>query len=262
MKYFDTHAHYYDERYTEEGVEVTKLLSDLLSDSVGYIINVATCPENAKICIKEAKKHENMYTAIGIHPCDTRFLTDMSKELKEIRDMITDPSSKCVCLGEIGLDYHYPETDKERQLRYFEAQMKMAEELGIPVALHDRESHEDVMNVIRKFKGGVRGVLHSFSGSVEMARELISLGYMISFSGTLTFKNARKPKEVAAAIPKDRILIETDAPYLAPHPNRGKLNHSGYLSFTNSHLAEILCISDEECAALTSDNAKRFFGIK
>ena len=261
MKYFDTHAHYYDERFSEEGIDVTKLVDDLLSENVGAIINVSTCPENAKICIAEANKHENMYTAIGIHPCDTRFLSDPEAELKQIREMITDPASKCVCLGEIGLDYHYPETDKERQLLYFEAQMKMAEELGIPVAIHDRESHEDVMTVIRKFKG-VRGVLHSFSGSVEMARELISLGYMISLSGTLTFKNARKPKEVAAAIPKDRLLIETDAPYLAPHPNRGKLNHSGYLSFTNATLAEILGITQEECAALTTENAKRFFEIK
>ena len=261
MKYFDTHAHYYDERFSDEGLNVTDLVGGLLSDNVGYIINVSTCPENARICIKEAKKHENMYTAIGIHPCDTRFLNDPDGDLKQIRDMITDPASKCVCLGEIGLDYHYPETDKERQLRYFEAQMRMAEELGMPVAIHDRESHEDVMNVIRKFNG-VRGVLHSFSGSVEMARELISLGYMISFSGTLTFKNARKPKEVAAAISKDSILIETDAPYLAPHPNRGKLNHSGYLSFTNAALAEILEMTEEECAALTEANAKRFFNIK
>ena len=159
MKYFDTHAHYYDERFSDEGLNVTDLVGGLLSDNVGYIINVSTCPENAWICIKEAKKHENMYTAIGIHPCDTRFLNDPDGELKQIRDMITDPASKCVCLGEIGLDYHYPETDKERQLRYFEAQMRMAEELGIPVAIHDRESHEDVMNVIRKFKG-VRGVCY------------------------------------------------------------------------------------------------------
>ena len=261
MKYFDTHAHYYDERFAEEGLDVSELVGGLLSDNVGYIINVSTCPENAKICIEEANRHENMYTAIGIHPCDTRFLTDPERELKEIRDLITDPKSKCVCLGEIGLDYHYPETDKERQLLYFEAQMNMAEELDIPVAIHDRESHEDVMNVIRRHKG-VRGVLHSFSGSVEMAKELISLGYMISLSGTLTFKNARKPKEVAAAIPKDRLLIETDAPYLAPHPNRGKLNHSGYLSFTNATLAEILGITEQECAALTTENAKRFFRIK
>ena len=261
MKYFDTHAHYYDERFAEEGLDVSELVSGLLSDNVGYIINISTCPENAKICIEEANRHENMYTAIGIHPCDTRFLTDPERELKQIRDLITDPKSKCVCLGEIGLDYHYPETDKERQLLYFEAQMNMAEELDIPVAIHDRESHEDVMSVIRRHKG-VRGVLHSFSGSVEMAKELVSLGYMISLSGTLTFKNARKPKEVAAAIPKDRLLIETDAPYLAPHPNRGKLNHSGYLSFTNATLAEILGITEKECAALTTENAKRFFGIK
>jgi TatD DNase family protein len=184
----------------------------------------------------------------------------METDLAEIREMILDKSNKVVCLGEIGLDYHYPDTDKEKQMRYFEAQMQMAEELNIPVCIHDRESHADVMDVIRRFPR-VKGVLHSFSGAVEMAEELVKLGWMISFSGTLTFTNARKPKEVAAALPRESVMIETDCPYLAPHPKRGSLNHSGNLEYTNAVLAAIWGITPEECASITEENAKRFFRL-
>lgn len=261
MKYFDSHAHYYDERFCEElDVSVDELIDALFLDNVSYIVNVGTSPEASRQAIEQAKRHENMYTAVGIHPSDTRFLSNIDEELEEIRALIRDPDSKCVALGEIGLDYHYPDTDKEKQAVYFERQMQLACELDIPVVIHDREAHEDIMAVIRRYPG-VRGILHSFSGSVEMARELVKLGYYISFSGTLTFTNARKPKEVAAAIPKDRILVETDAPYLSPHPERGRLNHSGKLRFTVGTLAEILGISEEAAAELTENNARRLFGI-
>ena len=143
-------------------------------------------------------------------------------------------------------------------MRYFDAQMEMARSLDIPVCIHDRESHEDVMTVIRRHRG-VRGILHSFSGSVEMAKELVRLGYMISFSGTLTFKNAVKVREAAAAVPRDRLLIETDAPYLAPHPMRGRLNHSGLLIHTLETLAELWNCTPEEAAMQTFQNAERFF---
>ena len=261
MKYFDSHSHYYDERFIEEregGAD--PLISALLSSDVSGIVNVGTSPETCRAAIAQAEKYDNMYLAIGIHPSDTRFLSDMDAELEEIENMIKNQGRKCVCLGEIGLDYHYPDTDKERQHRYFREQMKLAERLNLPVCIHDRESHADIMTVIREFPN-VRGILHSYSGGVDMARELIELGYMISFSGTLTFTNARRPKEVAAVLPHDRILIETDCPYLAPHPLRGTLNHSGNLRYTNATLAEILGITEEECAALTEANARRFFGI-
>ena len=261
MKYFDSHSHYYDERFVEEregGAD--PLISALLSSEVSGIVNVGTGPETCRAAIAQAEKYDNMYLALGIHPSDTRFLSDMDADLAEIENMIKNQGRKCVCLGEIGLDYHYPDTDKERQHRYFREQMKLAERLNLPVCIHDRESHADVMTVIREFPN-VRGVLHSYSGGVDMARELIELGYMISFSGTLTFTNARRPKEVAATLPHDRILIETDCPYLAPHPLRGTLNHSGNLRYTNATLAEILGITEEECAALTEANARRFFGI-
>ena len=263
MRYFDSHAHYYDERFeSESSVSAEELIGALLSDSVLYIVNVGTSPDTCRLAINQAKKHENMYTALGIHPGDSRHIEKTPEEaILEIREMILNGENKCVALGEIGLDYHYPDTDKEKQMRYFELQMQLAEDLDIPVVIHDRDSHEDVMSVIRRYPK-VKGVLHSFSGSAEMAKELVKLGYMISFSGTVTFKNARRPKEACAAIPKESIMIETDAPYLSPHPERGQLNHSGKLVYTNAAVAEILGINEEECAALTAENAKKFFGIK
>ncbi len=262
MKYFDSHAHYYDERFALEcSVSTDKLLTELFESSVSAIINVGTSPETSRLAIEQAKRFPNMYTAVGIHPSDTRFLNDMEAELSELRNMIKDPLSKCVLLGEIGLDYHYEDTDKERQMRYFEAQMALAEELSVPVCIHDRDAHEDTLMVI-KAHPRVTGILHSFSGSPEMAKEVVKCGYMISLSGTLTFKNARKPKEVASEIPRKRVLIETDCPYLAPHPLRGTLNHSGNLEYTNAALAEIWGISPRECARITDENARRFLKIK
>ena len=262
MKYFDSHAHYYDERFTEECAEgVDNLIGALLKSSVSHIINVGTSPESCRAAIAQAKRFEGMHTALGIHPSDTRFLSDIENDIAEIKELILSPENKCVCLGEIGLDYHYPETDKDKQMAYFHAQMKLAEELDIPICIHDREAHGDIMDVIRCYPR-VRGVLHSFSGSAEMAEELCALGYYISFSGTLTFTNARRPKEAARVVPKNRVLIETDCPYLAPHPHRGTLNHSGMLEYTNAALAEIWGISPEECAALTEQNALDFFRLK
>ncbi len=262
MKYFDSHAHYYDKRFESEcDVSADTLIGALLSGSVSGIINVATSNDNAREAIAQAKRHKGMYTALGIHPSDSQYLSlPLEEAIADIEALILDKDNKCVALGEIGLDYHYPDTDKTCQQNFFRAQMSLAKKIDIPVVIHDRDAHGDVLEIIKEFPG-VRGVLHSFSGSPEMAEELISLGYMISFSGTLTFTNARRPREVAAALPKSKVLIETDCPYLAPHPHRGKLNHSGYLEYTNRTLAEIFSISEEECAVLTEENARRFFGI-
>ena len=261
MKYFDSHAHYYDGRFSEEcdgGVD--DLIGALFEENITHIINVGTDPTTCRAAISQAVKFPNMYTALGIHPSDSRFITDIDTALADIEKMIKSPDSKCVCLGEIGLDYHYPDTDKERQMCFFDEQMRLAKQLNMPVCIHDRESHADVMEVIRRHPD-VHGVLHSFSGSPEMAQELVSLGYMISFSGTLTFTNARKPKEVASVVPHESVMIETDCPYLAPHPLRGTLNHSGNLKYTNATLASIWGISEQECAKITEENAKRFFGL-
>ena len=261
MTYFDTHAHYYDERFEAEAEGgADALIQACLGNTVSYIINVGTEPGTSGKAIEQAKKYPRMFTAIGIHPSDARLIDDLEGALKETEALILDKENKCVAIGEIGLDYHYPETDKKMQKYVFKAQMEMAKRLSLPVVIHDRDSHEDIMNIIREYPGVV-GVLHSFSGSAEMARELVSLGYMISFSGTVSFKNARKPKEACAAVPLDRLLIETDCPYLAPHPLRGTLNHSGNLEYTNLAVAEVKGISAEECARITEENARRFFKI-
>lgn len=262
MKFFDSHSHYYDERFAEEYPGgATALLDGLFDSSVSGIVNVATSPKNCLLAIEQAKKYENMYTALGIHPTDATYLTERPEDaIDAVRNLILDKENKCVAVGEIGLDYHYPDTDKKLQLEYFDMQLSLARELSLPVSIHDRDSHADVLEMLKRYPD-VRGVLHSFSGSTEMAAELVRLGYMISFSGVLTFTNARRSREVAMVLPHECVMIETDCPYLAPHPHRGKLNHSGYLEYTNRTLAEIYGIDEEECAALTEANARRFFGI-
>lgn len=263
MKYFDSHAHYYDGRFESEyDGSVDQLIGALLSSELSHIINVGTSPETSRLAIAQARKFEKMYTAIGVHPSDAQYLeASMDETLADIESLIRNPENKCVALGEIGLDYHYPDTDKELQMRYFEAQLELARSLDLPVVIHDRDAHQDIMDAVKRHKG-VRGVFHSYSGSIEQARELLSLGYIISFSGTITFTNARRPREVAAVLPRDSVLIETDCPYLAPHPKRGTLNHSGNLLYTNAALADVWGISHEECAEITNENARRFFSVK
>ncbi len=261
MKYFDSHAHYFDARFNEESKErIDILLDTLFSTSVKAIVNVGTSPQTCREAILQSKRYKNMYTALGIHPTDGQHLASIEDALREIETMILDKTNKCVALGEIGLDYHYSDTDKEKQADLFNKQMQLAERLQMPVIIHDREAHADVFEVVCRYPK-VRGVLHSYSGSLEMAMHLIKRGYYISFSGTLTFTNAKKVRDCALSLPRDRILIETDAPYLAPHPLRGTLNHSGNLSYTNEMLASLWGISEEECACITAENAERLFGL-
>ena len=208
-----------------------------------------------------------MYAAVGIHPEDSHWIADPDKALGELRGMLGDAASrkrdKILALGEIGLDYHYENygeiaLDREKESYFFEAQMRLAEELGLPVIIHDREAHGDCFETVLRHPN-VRGVFHSYSGSAEMARELTRRGWYISFSGTLTFKNASRVREAALAVPRDRLLVETDAPYLAPHPMRGKLNHSGLLIHTLSALAALWECTPEEAAAITAQNGKNLF---
>ena len=262
MHYIDTHAHYWDTRFENEiGAQETEgLLDALLGNDLLAIVNVATDPASARLAIAQAGRHAGMVTALGIHPNDGQALADPDAALTEIEVMLRDPASRAVAVGEIGLDYHYDGTDKPRQQALFRAQMAMAERLSLPVVIHDRDAHGDCLAIVREFPN-VIGVFHSYSGSGEMARELCALGYYISFSGPVSFKNAERVRAAAAAVPRDRLLIETDCPYLAPHPHRGKINHSGYLSYTNAALAATVGLTEEACAALTVENARRLFGI-
>ena len=260
---FDSHAHYFDNRFNEEyegGADA--LLPALLNNEVECIVNVGTNNENNPLCLEMAKKYEGMYAAVGIHPEDCRDykreeLDRFEQFLLEHKDF---KKEKIVAIGEIGFDYHWEPYDKAHQAFFFEEQMKLAEKYKLPVIIHDREAHGDCFEMAIKFKN-VKGVFHSYSGSAEMAAELVKRGWYISFSGVVTFKNASRVKEVAASVPLDRILVETDAPYLAPHPMRGKLNHSGLMQYTVQTIAEIFGKSYDEMAEILSANAKRLFGF-
>ena len=261
MQYFDSHAHYWDKRFeneTEEGVDA--LLDALFRESVSGIINVATSPETARSAIEQARRYPRMYVAAGIHPTDSAEL-NLDESLSQLKVLLSDPTAKIKAIGEIGLDYYWTPFDKERQKLFFSEQMRLAERYDLPVVIHDREAHGDCFDMVRSFPC-VRGVFHSYSGSAEMAKDLVRRGYMISFSGTVSFKNARAVKEAAASLPRESVMIETDAPYLTPHPYRGKLNHSGYLAYTCAALAEAWGISPEETAEITTKNALRFFNIQ
>lgn len=264
ISFFDSHAHYYDGRfYGEENPQGAEaLLDELFSQGLLGIINIGTNPDSNLKAIEQAQRFEKMYAAVGIHPEDMSHvdmtLCDM---VDSVRRLAKDrQKNKVVAIGEIGLDYYWEPYDKVAQRECFEAQLSLARELDLPVIIHDREAHGDCFETVLKYPD-VRGVFHSYSGSAEMAKELVKRGWYISFSGVVSFKNAAKAKEVAAVVPDDKILIETDAPYLAPHPFRGKLNHSGRLIHTATALAEARGCTLEDIARLTRENTGALFGI-
>ena len=269
---FDTHAHYFDKKFEAIEGGADAILCDLFENGgIAGIVNVGTNLQNAHDVIEQASRYPKMYAAVGIHPEDCHFITAPEAALAELSQLLENKekrkASKIVALGEIGLDYHWQFYDngripmnKELQAFFFDEQMKLAKKLELPVIIHDREAHGDCFETVLRHPN-VRGVFHSYSGSAEMAHELTRRGWYISFSGTLTFTNAARVREAAAAVPRDRLLIETDAPYLAPHPMRGKLNHSGYLPFVLKTLSQIWDCSPEEAAEQTYQNAITFFNL-
>ena len=267
MKFFDSHAHYFDAWFNEYEGGAKALLDKLFADRVGAIVNIATNPDNLLECIAQAKEYEGMYVSSGIHPEDCLYIEDIDSALDIIEKSVCDASErkqkKIVAIGEIGFDYHLDDlTDevKAKQRYVFEAQMKMAEKYGLPVIIHDREAHGDCFEMALKYPS-VKGIFHSYSGSSEMTRELVKRGWYISFSGVVTFKNASRVREVLASVPIDRVLVETDAPYLAPHPNRGKMNHSGNLEYTVATVASVFQKTPEEIAQITFENAERIYSL-
>ena len=267
---FDSHAHYFDRRFEREyegGADA--LIKEICPWQVARIVNVGTDCASSRRAIAQAAKYEGMYAAAGIHPGDCHYIADPEAELADLRSLLENredrKKNKIVAIGEIGLDYHfetYGESpmDKQKEQYFFEAQLELARELGLPVIIHDREAHGDCFETVLKYPE-VKGVFHSYSGSAEMAGELVKRGWYISFSGTLTFKNAAQVRRAALAVPRDRLLIETDAPYLAPHPMRGKMNHSGLLSYVLETLGELWMCSAEEAAKQTYENANRLFDL-
>ncbi len=259
MKLFDTHAHCDDERFTNEYEGGTdKLIRDCLDDCIGNIVNIGTNLENSKKSIELAEKFDEVYACVGIHPTDAYLYDDVDYVICELERMLAHP--KVVALGEIGLDYHWDNVPKETQMLFFRKQMELASKLNVPVVIHDREAHGDCLEVVKKFPS-VTGIFHCFSGSPEFARELVKLGWYISFAGAITYKNAIQPKEACKVVPSDRILIETDAPYLTPVPHRGELNRSSYVYYTAQEVANQRGVSIEEIEKITYENAKRIFRI-
>ena len=252
---FDTHAHYDSRQFDADRDQV---LSALPGQGVGLVVNPGCDLDSSRQAIGIAERYPFVYAAVGVHPEDCAGWQDT--DVDELRSLAAHP--KVVAIGEIGLDYYWKENPpREFQQRVFRAQLALAWELDLPVIVHDREAHGDCLSIIREFPQ-VRGVFHCFSGSAEMAKELVGLGWMISFTGALTYKNARKAVEAAQAVPLDRIMIETDSPYMAPAPCRGERCHSGLARHTCQRLAELRGISLEECARITFENGTEFYQLQ
>lgn len=250
---FDSHAHYDSDAFDADRKE---LLSALHSQGVCGIVNCGSDMATSLSSLELADEFDYIYAACGVHPheaesCKQGYLPVLKKLCSE---------EKCVAVGEIGLDYHYDFSPREIQKQVFEQQIVLAKELDLPIIVHDREAHEDTLTLLKRYKP--KGVVHCFSGSAEMAKEIVKLGMYIGLGGAVTFKNARKPREVAEIVPSDRLLIETDCPYMTPVPHRGKRCDSSYIPFTAEVLAEVRNTTAQEILDLTRKNANILFGLE
>lgn len=250
---FDSHAHYDDGRFDGDREE---LLSSLPEKGVSAVIFCGVNIPTSEMSVETSRKYDYIYSAVGVHPLNLSDYEDGT--LQRVKELCSN--EKVVAIGEIGLDYHYEKETRSEQLELAEKQIILANELNLPIIFHDRESHEDTLNLLKKHRP--RGVVHCFSGSVEMARGIIKLGMYIGLGGAVTFKNAVKPIEVAKYVPDDRLLIETDCPYMTPVPFRGKRNDSSLIPYTAEKMAEIRETTAQEILDLTAKNAKELFNIK
>ena len=251
--YFDTHAHYDDKAFDADRLE---LLEGLPSRGVSHIVNPGCDVLSSRRAIELAERFPHVYAAVGIHPGEIE--SCRQGDLQIIEELAAHP--KCLAIGEIGLDYYWDDSRKAEQKELLKAQLQLALKLDKPVIIHDREAHADSMEIVGAYPE-LRGVFHCYSGSAEMAKELIKRGWYLGFDGPVTYKNARKTLEVLEICPMDRIVIETDSPYLSPVPMRGKRNDSSNLSYICQKLAEIKGLSIEDAARITMENGKRLFVI-
>jgi len=251
--YFDTHAHYDDRRFNEDRDELLKSMRDA---GVSLILNSGSSLRSSRFGLKLADKYDFVYASVGVHPHDSKSMSDDT--VSELEKLLLHP--KAMAVGEIGLDYHHNFSPPDVQRLRFREQMELARRLGKPVIIHEREALRDTLDIISEFKD-LSGVFHCFSGSWETAKIILDMGWYLSFTGVITFKNARKSLEVLENMPDDRLLIETDCPYLTPEPKRGKRNSSLYLPYICDMVAQVRGLSLKEAADLTSENGKRFFRI-
>ena len=250
---FDSHAHFDDKAFDADRDE---LIKSLAADGVSYVVNIGADYESSVKSVELAHKYDFFYAAVGVHPYDAETVDgDMIQKLSALAK-----NKKVVAIGDTGLDYHYEGFDKGVQKRAFVMQAALADSLNMPVIIHNRESTEDIINILKESKPK-NAIIHCYSGSIESAKIFLGMGYYISFSGTVTFKNAKKLKETLKYMPDDRLLIETDCPYLSPEPERGTRNHSGKIKYTAQHIAELRGCDFEKIAEITMANAKRVYGI-
>lgn len=254
---FDSHAHINDEKFDEDRDEV---IEHLRENSIDLVVNPGADMPSSRSAVELANKVDFIYSAVGVHPHDVETMTD--KDLEELKNLAKE-NEKVVAIGEIGLDYYYDLSPRELQKEWFIKQIELANELGLPFIVHDRDAHGDTFDIIKKYKAPETGcVLHCYSGSLELALEYIKMGCYISIPGTVTFKNNRKTVEVAENIPIEWMFIETDSPYLTPVPYRGKRNDPSKVRYVAEKVAELRGISYEEVCEITKENAKKFFNIK
>jgi len=249
-KIFDSHSHYDDDRFQDV---LDELLPKIHSMGVERIVNCGCDNETNKKSLSIADKFDFVYSAVGIHPCNI----DSGTTVDDIREFAKH--KKCVAIGEIGLDYYWEPQKKEAQKSIFIEQILLAKELDLPVIVHDRDAHGDVLEILKEYKP--KGVVHSFSGSVEMAQEILKIGMYLGIGGVITFNNAKKLPDVVKMLPLDRLLLETDAPYLTPVPFRGKTNHSEMIYLTAQKIAEIKNLKLEEILNFSYNNARNLFGL-
>lgn len=255
-KFIDSHAHLDDRRFDRYR---DRLIKSLLENDVEAVLNPGADLKSSKKAVEIAEKYPNVYAAVGCHPHDTKYMKDETMDI--FRDLAK--SKKVVAIGEIGLDYHYDNSERDVQRKWFREQIRLAKELDLPYIVHDREAHGDLIKIMKEeHYDGARGVLHCYSGSVELAKEFIKLGFYISLAGPVTFRKARVPKLVAKEIPFDKLLIETDSPYLTPEPFRGRRNEPKYVRFVAEEIAEIRNVSLDEVAERTTQNFKTLFEVK
>ena len=255
LEVFDTHAHYDSGSFNKDRLEV---LASMPEQGVKLILNPGCDLESSRKAVELAERFDYVYAAVGFHPSDCAPYDDAAEE--ELRRLAQHPKVKAI--GEIGLDYYWKENPPhEFQQEVFHRQLKLAEERNLPVIIHDREAHHDCLEVV-KAHPNVTGVYHCYSGGIEDAKTLVKMGWMLSFTGVITFKNARRALEIIEYLPMDRIMVETDSPYLAPEPFRGKRNDSGKVYRVCETIAEVKGMTAEEVARITLENGKRFFGIE
>lgn len=251
--FFDSHAHYDDERFNEDRDEILNLIKE---NKITKVVNIGADMPSSKNAIELAKKYDFIYASVGVHPHEAESMTN--ENLIEIKDLAK--TEKVVAIGEIGLDYYYDNSPRDKQRYWFEKQLELAKKIDMPVVIHTRDATEDTISILKNANHN-SCVIHCFSGSKETAKIMLNLGYYISFAGPVTFKNAKGILDVVKYVPDDRFFIETDCPYLAPEPNRGKRNNSVYMIDTAKKIAEIRGVSLEHIAKITYENASRFYRI-